>query len=154
MTTATTKDDKGASASNNGSGKETITSKTDGQETGQDSTSTAKHVRFQGGTNSETELRQPLKPCPKKKEESATKVHMGKFNPFRDAIIVLGVLGFMAFVGRDFDPSMMKKDPNDRSPILKAIDKMKGDLAKRFEAKRRNSGSGLIYFRRAELQCG
>lgn len=135
MTTATRKFDKGTSASNNGSGKETIINKTDKQETGEDSTSTANHVRVQG-TKSENELRQPLK-RPKKKIESATKVHMGKFNPVRDAIIAISALGFMAFVGRDFDPSMMKKDPNDRNPILKAFDKMKCDLAKRFEAKRR-----------------
>jgi hypothetical protein len=133
--TNTTKDGKGTSGSSIGSSKETIMSKTDGQETGEDST--AKQVRFQAGTNSETKLRQPLKNGPKKKQESATKVHMGKFNPFRDALIVFFALGFMAFVGRDFDPSIMKKDPNDRSPILKAFDKMKGDLAKRFEGKRR-----------------
>jgi hypothetical protein len=137
MTAATAKGDKETSASNNGSGKETIRSKTDGQEMGEDSTSTTNHDRLQAGTNSKTELRQPLKPLKHKKVESATRVHMGKFNPFRDAVIVIGVLGFMAFVGRDFDPSMMKKDPNDRSPILKAFDKMKEDLAKRFEAKRR-----------------
>jgi hypothetical protein len=134
-TTATTKDDKIGRACNNGRGGESIMSKTEGQETGEDST--AKYDRLQAGTNSETELRQPLKRPPKKKQESATKVHMGKFNPLRDAVIVFGVLGFMMFVGRDFDPSMMKKDPNDRSPILKAFDKMKDDLAKRFETKRR-----------------
>jgi hypothetical protein len=128
-TTDTTEDDNETSASINDSSVETVVSETVGQVTVAEST--ARHVRFEAGTNSETER------SPKKKEESPTKVRMGKFNPFRDAMIVVSVLLFMALVGRDSGPEKMKKDPKDKSPFLKAFDKIKVDLAERFEAQRR-----------------
>lgn len=130
MTAPTTKDEKATSSD----------IKTDAPET--DGDSLAKHVRFEAGVKSaaESKIQRRLKA----NQESATKVNMGKFNPFRDAAIVVGILVFMGFVGRDFDPSWMKKDPKDRSAVLLAFDKMKDDLVKRFEAKRRTEPCDLF----------
>lgn len=126
----------------------------------------SKQVRFDASVKTQSTKKRLVKRVGPEEGES-TKVHMGKFNPLRDLAIAVGAIGFMAIVGRDFDPASFRKGASKpKSPALVALESFKDSFAKTFEERRREEtcdlfletssipGSGLSIFAGRNYSAG